>query len=368
MVAPETEPARTKGGDVGRSWTDRPDLQARGISAGKPLTADLNRLSVRDEPQAAVEAFRRPGLAARMRPFLAAVLVAFASLPVAGIQRPALALAAAMTLSIAGGAVWLLRRESAPDGVALVPAVSLVATSLLLGEAAGDSGAAYESLLAVPLLWVALYGSRSHVLIVLATAALAYSVTALSAASPTAAWLKAGVVPAIAGLVSLRVQAMTAENRWLLLFDPLTGLANRRRLELDLPREVARAERSGRQLAVAMIDLDHFNRHIATLGHPAADRLLQRAATAWSSTLRSADLLARYGGDEFVLVLPDTRACEAEAALERLRQATPEPLTCSTGVASFVEGEAPERLLARADRALYAAKAMGRDRTHRIRA
>jgi diguanylate cyclase (GGDEF)-like protein len=143
--------------------------------------------------------------------------------------------------------------------------------------------------------------------------------------------------------------------------DALTGVANRRAWDDEFPMEVARAARSGQPLSVALVDLDHFKAYNDEHGHQAGDRLLKSAAAAWQGKLRKTDLLARYGGEEFAVLLPD---CELENAMEiaeRLRTAQPEG-TCSIGVARWDDGEDPISLIARADRALYAAKEGGRDR------
>jgi diguanylate cyclase (GGDEF)-like protein len=145
--------------------------------------------------------------------------------------------------------------------------------------------------------------------------------------------------------------------------DGLTGLPNRRMWEEHLPREMARARRDSTPLCVALIDLDEFKAYNDRHGHQAGDRLLRDAASEWRSRLRASDVIARYGGEEFGVLLP---GCDLPAALdllERIRTATPAPATCSIGVAVWDGGETARELLDRADRALYAAKRAGRDRT-----
>jgi diguanylate cyclase len=145
--------------------------------------------------------------------------------------------------------------------------------------------------------------------------------------------------------------------------DPLTELPNRRWLDEELPRELARASRAGVDLCAAMIDLDHFKQFNDDHGHPAGDRLLHASAEQWRSALRASDFLARHGGEEFVVLLPDCSLSDARAVIERLRAATPLGETCSAGVACWDREEPAESLTARADAALYQAKADGRDRT-----
>ena len=143
--------------------------------------------------------------------------------------------------------------------------------------------------------------------------------------------------------------------------DELTGLANRRAWATELPRALERVRRDGGKLSVAMIDLDHFKRFNDMFGHPAGDRLLQAMSSAWTQTLRGVDRLARYGGDEFILLLPNADADEARAVLERLQAVTPGGQTLSAGVATWDANETSDELIARADRALYGAKHSGRD-------
>ena len=144
--------------------------------------------------------------------------------------------------------------------------------------------------------------------------------------------------------------------------DSLTGLPNRRSWDEELRHAIARSTRHGRPLALAMADLDHFKLFNDAHGHAAGDALLAEAAVRWRLTLRSTDFLARYGGEEFAVLLPDCTPAEVERLLDRLREATPPPQTCSIGVAYWVRADGPEALTARADAALYTAKRHGRDR------
>ncbi len=145
--------------------------------------------------------------------------------------------------------------------------------------------------------------------------------------------------------------------------DPVTGLPNRREFARHLSREVARAQRGGLSLSVLMIDLDRFKRFNDTYGHPAGDRLLQAVVRAWHTRLRTGDVLVRYGGDEFAVILPDCQIEDAEHLAERLRGPLPEGQTCSIGVAAWGANESGEHLVSRADEALLMAKRHGRDGT-----
>jgi diguanylate cyclase (GGDEF)-like protein len=144
--------------------------------------------------------------------------------------------------------------------------------------------------------------------------------------------------------------------------DQLTGLANRRTWDHELPRELARARRTGEPLSLAILDLDRFKAYNDTHGHPAGDRLLRGAAAAWTERLRSTDVLARYGGEEFAVLLPGCDAHSAAQVAEALRAAVPDEETCSIGVVTWDGLEPADALVARADAALYRAKDTGRDR------
>jgi diguanylate cyclase (GGDEF)-like protein/PAS domain S-box-containing protein len=145
--------------------------------------------------------------------------------------------------------------------------------------------------------------------------------------------------------------------------DSLTGLANRRRWDETLEREVARSRRQSQPLCVSVLDLDHFKSFNDELGHREGDHFLRRCAVEWRSRLRATDLLARYGGEEFALCLPECSLEEAAVIVERLRCSTPKDRTCSAGVAQWDGVEPVDRLFGRADQALYQAKAAGRNRT-----
>ncbi len=136
--------------------------------------------------------------------------------------------------------------------------------------------------------------------------------------------------------------------------DHLTGLLNRYGFAKAAARELALADRTGNPLALALVDLDGFKEVNDEHGHAAGDRLLRELARAWEAQLRPGDLLARYGGDEFVVLFPATAEEDARAALERLREA--HEAAWSVGVAQWRRGEPLESCLARADRQLYAAK------------
>jgi diguanylate cyclase (GGDEF)-like protein len=163
---------------------------------------------------------------------------------------------------------------------------------------------------------------------------------------------------------ALRVQATS---------DDLTGLANRRVILDQLDRELGRARHERKPLAVAMADIDHFKRVNDLHGHPAGDAVLRHVARCFQIEVRAYDGVGRYGGEEFLFVLPGCDADEAAVAMERVRSrvamspaqwnGAPLPVTISVGIAWTGPGEVDAATLTHtADEALYRAKAAGRDR------
>jgi diguanylate cyclase (GGDEF)-like protein len=144
--------------------------------------------------------------------------------------------------------------------------------------------------------------------------------------------------------------------------DALTGLPNRRSWEFELDRAVDTARTTGSSLSLAMLDLDGFKALNDREGHPAGDKVLAECARAWRAVLPDDAYLARYGGDEFGLLLPGRSADEVAQILERVRVATPEVVTVSIGYSRHRVIDEDHHTIADADVALYAAKAAGRDR------
>jgi len=166
------------------------------------------------------------------------------------------------------------------------------------------------------------------------------------------------------------------ENRRLSITDPLTGAFNRRYLMEQLPREIDRAARYGRQLSVIMCDVDHFKRINDTHGHLAGDEVLKWFVKHLQNNVRASDWVARYGGEEFVIVLPETNVQNAAHAAEHLREQVSSspftsgelsfPTTASFGVAGWRDKVPPgatlDALIAKCDAGVYASKDGGRNR------
>ncbi|MGC8966847.1 MAG: GGDEF domain-containing protein [Thermus sp.] len=148
------------------------------------------------------------------------------------------------------------------------------------------------------------------------------------------------------------------------LTDPLTGLPNRRALEMALEREAARVERGARPFSLVLLDLDDFKRINDEKGHKEGDRVLQEVARYLKTHVRKGDLAGRWGGEEFALLLPETDPLRAERLAERIREALASTgIAASFGVAGY-RGDL-EDLFRRADRALYKAKSWGKNRVAR---
>ncbi|HET8693571.1 MAG TPA: GGDEF domain-containing protein [Aquabacterium sp.] len=156
--------------------------------------------------------------------------------------------------------------------------------------------------------------------------------------------------------------------------DALTGLYNRRHMQILLQAEMDRSQRSKHRFCVALVDLDHFKFINETYGPHVGDEVLRNFARHVRLILRETDIIARWGGEEFLLIMPDTNPSErAKVGLERLRRSlmlqtmsmkAPDlRATFSAGIAIYHEGETMDQVLDRADRALYQAKDQGRSRT-----
>ena len=166
--------------------------------------------------------------------------------------------------------------------------------------------------------------------------------------------------------------ALTEDLHALATTDALTGLPNRRQLMTHIETEVRRADRSGRPLSLALLDVDRFKAINDAHGHPAGDAVLQTIADELRRVTRGGDVLGRFGGEEFAVLMPETGLAKARLAGERLRAAvarrdidfpdgTSGRVTISVGVALLAGSEGCNHLISRADAALYEAKAEGRN-------
>ena len=158
---------------------------------------------------------------------------------------------------------------------------------------------------------------------------------------------------------ALVVASLSRRLRALASTDALTALPNRRGWEASLERELARAKRRRSPLCIALLDLDNFKTLNDERGHLAGDRVLKLVSSTWLGLLRDTDVLARYGGDEFGVILPDCPPQKADEIVERLSSSNPDVSSCSVGVAWATPTDDANDLIGRADRALYEAKSGG---------
>src|SRR5919112_594925 len=278
-----------------------------------------------------------------------------------------------------GSVMLVAPRVIPPDKLTFVLALgnTLISTGVYFSHAS-------SRVYALLYVWVgfraAYFFPRRQVIAHLALIGVAYA-TALQAVpghDKAERWLlllgTVGVVALMVSVLRERVERLIGRLADAARTDALTGLLNRRGFQELIEVEIERALRSGRPLAIVVGDLDHFKHLNDRFGHAAGDLALKRFAEIASQASRRIDAVARIGGEEFALLLPDTEQHAAYLLAERLRRAVKEPSaaragetdlpTVSFGVASFPTHAADAAaLMHAADQALYAAKAMGRDRS-----
>jgi diguanylate cyclase (GGDEF)-like protein len=233
-------------------------------------------------------------------------------------------------------------------------ALAVVLNSVLVAYAHTTGGAIAD---AIAYFWLTLYVAVffpgwAGAFAALVAAGFGLGLLASGLPDMVAAWGLVSVSTAMAGAVLSRVSRLVRRH---VATDTLTGALNRGGLDAAIQRSVLRGRGRAEDVAVAALDLDAFKRVNDEQGHAHGDRLLADLSSAWRACLREDDLLARTGGDEFVLVLPGTTTEGAAIVLERLRRAHPAPW--SAGIARWRAGESMESCLHRADQRLYAAKA-----------
>lgn len=287
---------------------------------------------------------------------------------VASLAAVALPTSESMTVApkLVAGAIGLIGSAAVLRWGTRMPRIALqavaagvtVASSVLLATAADSYG---STLTALPYVWVMLYIAYyfpprvvwAHVTLIAVGMTIAVAIggrphMALAVAMFTGTAIVMGHL--VAGPTArLRAEAMT---------DPLTGALNRRALDRAATRVLSLADRSSRPVCLVAIDLDDLKAINDRYGHVAGDRRLIDLTKAWRRSLRTSDIFARWGGDEFVALLPDTSASDARALVERAERATG-GVSCAIGITERRPGESLAACHRRADREMYASKAEG---------
>jgi len=321
--------------------------------------------AIRDLPAPARGPAEGAGRLARALPFAIVgglVLVLYVLSNVQDLQ----ALELALLLGGAGAlcAAWALAPwDSLPRSAQAVLPLGAIALVIMMQVFALPDDRDLGVLLVLPVLWAAIYASAREALVVVGAAvATVVSMQVVAGASslpigftgPTEAL---GLSAALALLAWFTVAARAHART-----DPLTRVPNRRAWDEVASAELERARRYPVPMALAIIDLDRFKEYNDTRGHADGDRHLAACAAEWSRCLRSTDVLARVGGEEFAVLLVGADEEIARGVLRRIMDSTPNGQTCSVGLALWDGAEDALELMARADEALYAAKARGRAR------
>lgn len=287
--------------------------------------------------------------------FKGLICFAMVAFPISASEPTGLVGAAGALAVVAGCGVWLFARRISLLGFELLAASGTLVTSALIAHASTNGG---MMLAAFAYPWIAIYAAhffpRRAVIAQGVLISVGLAVGLLLSGLPQVAiyWV---VVTVTIWSICILLGNLSESLRRQVATDPLTGLLNRSGFLTGALRERALADRTGAPLTVAVIDLDDFKEVNDREGHAAGDELLRILARQWRGRIRPGDILARHGGDEFLLLLPSTGSGGAEAALQRLCRPE-DPVGWSTGISEWLPGESLDAALARADHRLYEAK------------
>jgi diguanylate cyclase (GGDEF)-like protein len=301
---------------------------------------------------------RRPAIAwslSLLLLFKGAVALGISAFPISSLEPTGMVATIGVTAMLAGGVVWLVGSRMPMVAFELLAAAASLTASWTVAHAATHGG---MMLTAFAYPWIAIYSahffSRRAVIAQGALISVGFGVGLLVDGLPHVFvyWV---VVIATIWSICLVMGHLSEALRRQADTDPLTGLLNRSGFLVAANREHAIAQRTGNPLTVAVLDLDGFKQINDLQGHAVGDRVLADLGRSWDERLRAGDILARHGGDEFVLLLPATTAEGAVAVLDRLRDKRL-PVTWSVGIGTWLAGESLEECIARADTHLYSVK------------
>jgi diguanylate cyclase (GGDEF)-like protein len=284
-------------------------------------------------------------------------LVCFATIafPISATEPTGLLATDGAVAIVAGCLVWLFASRIPLLGFELLAAAGCVVTSALITQASTHGG---MMLAAFAYPWIAIYAAHFFPRRAVNAQGLLISVgfgvgLLLSGLQHvTIYWV---VVTTTIWSICILLGNLSESLRRQVGTDPLTGLLNRSGFMAAAMRERALANRTRAPLSVAVIDLDNFKQVNDRAGHAAGDKLLAALGRQWRERIRPSDTLARHGGDEFVMLLCDTKPAGADAALKRLCSGQ-DPVSWSIGISEWLPGESLDAPLARADKQLYEAK------------
>lgn len=300
----------------------------------------------------------------RLPPFLMAILIlALSRLRPAGRwPRPLMLLLALSLVTMMAGLTGMHYDLGSESAHQMLTGLILLIVAMAIGAVYGLRDLAW--ICGLPLMGLSLYLAVTGAWAGLNVMDVSQILTAVIVSGAIAELLYRGHVEAFLARWELKQNAMT---------DPLTALLNRRAMDEQLAAEAARAHRHGTSYALVMADLDHFKRVNDTHGHEAGDDVLRLLASRMNQSVRAEDVVARWGGEEFLILLRETGADDANVVAEKVRQtvggqsfktrAGALSITISLGIAVHAGDESVEATVKRADKALYRAKHEGRNRS-----
>ncbi len=287
--------------------------------------------------------------------FKGLVCLATVAFPLSASEPTKLVAGAGATGIVAACGVWLLAERIPLIGFELLAAIGVLVTSALVAQARSHGGMMITAF-AYP--WTAIYAAHFfprrtvNALGLLISLCFGAGLLASDLSHVAIYWV---IVTSTLWSICIVLGNLSDRLRRELNTDHLTGLLNRSGFIAAALRERALADRIAAPLSIAVIDLDDFKQTNDHAGHAAGDTLLARVAGSWRERMRPSDILARHGGDEFVLALPRTSEVEAALAVARLCDRE-DPVRWSVGISEWLPGEELEEVLARADDRLYEAK------------